>query len=105
MQIADRRLYIVVVRDITERKRAEERLVYLANFDELTGLPNRTLFRDRLHQAVAHAKRENRLVAVIFFDLDHFKKINDTLGHHVGDQLLVGAAEIAIIGAAYGGGD
>jgi diguanylate cyclase (GGDEF)-like protein/PAS domain S-box-containing protein len=91
MQVAGMRLFIVVVRDITERKRAEERLVYLANYDELTGLPNRTLFRDRLHQAVAHAKRENRLVAVIFFDLDHFKKINDTLGHHVGDQLLVGA--------------
>jgi diguanylate cyclase (GGDEF)-like protein/PAS domain S-box-containing protein len=92
MQVADMQLFIVVVRDITERKRAEERLVYLANYDELTGLPNRTLFHDRLHQAVAHAKREQRLVAVLFFDLDHFKKINDTLGHHVGDQLLVGAA-------------
>ncbi|MGD8593998.1 MAG: EAL domain-containing protein [Gammaproteobacteria bacterium] len=92
MRVAGMQLFIAVVRDITERKRAEERLVYLANYDELTGLPNRTLFRDRLHQAVAHAKRENRLVAVLFFDLDHFKKINDTLGHHVGDQLLVGAA-------------
>ena len=93
MQVSGLQLYIMVVRDITERKRAEERLVYLANFDGLTGLPNRTLFRDRLHQAVAHAKREERLVAVIFFDLDHFKKINDTLGHHVGDLLLIGAAE------------
>ena len=92
MHLGGKPLFIVVVRDITERKRAEERLVYLANYDGLTGLPNRALFRDRLHQAVAHAKRENRLVAVIFFDLDHFKKINDTLGHHVGDQLLVGAA-------------
>jgi len=93
MQVAQRQLCIAVVRDITERKRAQERLVYLANFDELTGLPNRTLFRDRLHQAVAHAKREDRLAAVIFFDLDHFKKINDTLGHHVGDQLLLGASK------------
>ena len=93
MQVSGTRLYIVVVRDITERKRAEERLVYLANYDELTGLPNRTLFRDRLNQAVAHAKREHRLVGVIFFDLDHFKKINDTLGHHAGDQLLLGAAK------------
>ncbi len=74
MQVAQRQLFIVVVRDITERKRSQERLVYLANFDELTGLPNRTLFRDRLYQAIAHAKRDERLVAVIFFDLNHFKK-------------------------------
>jgi len=93
MDVAGMRLYIVVVRDITERKRAEDRLVFLANYDELTGLPNRALFRDRLNQAVAHAKREHRLVGVIFFDLDHFKKINDTLGHHAGDQLLLGAAK------------
>lgn len=93
MQVSGKQLFILVARDITERKRAEERLVYLANYDGLTGLPNRTLFRDRLHQAVAHAKREERLVAVIFFDLDHFKKINDTLGHHIGDRLLIGAAE------------
>jgi len=93
MQVAQRQLYIAVMRDITERKLSQERLVYLANYDELTGLPNRTLFRDRLNQAIAHAKREERLVAVIFFDLDHFKKINDTLGHHVGDQLLLGASK------------
>lgn len=93
MEVAGTQVYIIVVRDITERKRAEERLVYLANFDELTGLPNRTLFRDRLHQAIMHAKQEDHLVAVIFFDLDHFKKINDTAGHHVGDQLLIGAAK------------
>ncbi|MBI3776249.1 MAG: EAL domain-containing protein [Gammaproteobacteria bacterium] len=93
MQLAQRQLSIVVARDVTERKRSHDRLVYLANFDELTGLPNRTLFRDRLKQAIAHAKREERLVAVIYFDLDHFKKINDTLGHHAGDQLLLDASK------------
>lgn len=88
MEVARRRLLIVVVRDITERKLAQERLVYLANYDDLTGLPNRTLFRDRLRRSITRAKREDRLAAVVLFDLDHFKKINDTLGHHAGDQLL-----------------
>ena len=92
MQVAQRDLFIAVVRDITERKRAQERLVYQANYDELTGLPNRVLFRDRLGQAIARAKREDRLVGVVFFDLDHFKRVNDTLGHHAGDQLLLGAS-------------
>ena len=92
MQIADRRLFIAVVRDITERKQAQERLVYQANYDELTGLPNRVLFRDRLGQAIARAKREDQLVGVVFFDLDHFKRVNDTLGHYAGDQLLLGAS-------------
>ncbi len=93
MQIADRRLFIAVVRDITERKEAQERLVYQANYDELTGLPNRVLFRDRLGQAIARAKREDQLVGVVFFDLDHFKRVNDMLGHHAGDQLLLGASK------------
>ncbi|NOZ53915.1 MAG: EAL domain-containing protein [Gammaproteobacteria bacterium] len=91
MQVADIRLFIVVVRDITERKRAEERLVYLANYDELTGLPNRTLARDRLENATTRAKRDGRLAAVISIDLDQFKNINDTLGHYAGDQLLLSA--------------
>jgi len=91
MQVEDMRLFIVVVRDITERKRAEERLIYLANYDELTGLPNRTLARDRLEHAKTRAKRDGRMAAVIFIDLDQFKNINDTLGHYAGDQLLLSA--------------
>lgn len=93
MRVAQKQLFIAVIRDITERQRAQAHLLHLANFDELTGLPNRTLFRDRLHQAVTRAQREDRLVAVIFFDLDQFKKINDTLGHHAGDQLLLGVSK------------
>ena len=75
-------------RDVTERKRVEDHIAYLAYHDELTGLPNRTLFLDRLTIALAHAHRFKRLVAVLYIDLDHFKRINDTLGHSVGDQLL-----------------
>ncbi len=79
----------VYFRDITERKRTEERLSYLAQYDVLTGLPNRTLFRDRLDRAIVRAKRDGHLVAVMFLDLDRFKDINDNLGHSVGDEILV----------------
>ena len=82
-----------VTRDITDRKRAEDRLVYLAHHDELTGLANRTLFNDRLQQAMIEAERHERLVATVFMDLDRFKNVNDTLGHGVGDQLLKAVAE------------
>jgi diguanylate cyclase (GGDEF)-like protein/PAS domain S-box-containing protein len=74
--------------DITMRKEAEEKLAYLAQFDSLTGLPNRHLFRDRLMQAMARAKRTGTAMAVLFIDLDRFKLINDTLGHSAGDRLL-----------------
>ncbi len=74
--------------DITDRKRAEEQIRYQAYHDALTDLPNRSLFKDRLAQAVAHAERRGRQVAVLFLDLDRFKLINDTLGHTIGDHLL-----------------
>jgi diguanylate cyclase (GGDEF)-like protein/PAS domain S-box-containing protein len=74
--------------DITMRKEAEERLAYLAQFDSLTGLPNRHLFRDRLMQSMAQATRLAKPMAVLFIDLDRFKLVNDTLGHGAGDHLL-----------------
>lgn len=79
---------LIVTRDISERADAESQVHYLAHYDLLTGLPNRALFRDRLLQAMAQAKRTSTLVAVMFVDIDHFKDINDSLGHAIGDQLL-----------------
>lgn len=77
-----------VARDITERKRAEETIAFQAFHDLLTGLPNRTLFMDRLELAVTQAKRRNQRVGVMFLDIDRFKLINDTYGHQEGDLLL-----------------
>lgn len=74
--------------DITERKLLENKLGNLAHFDSLTGLPNRILFGDRLKLALAYAKREEKLLAVMFVDLDQFKAINDLYGHKVGDKIL-----------------
>ena len=76
-----------------ERKRTEERLSHLAQYDVVTGLPNRVLFRDRLTRALAHAQRKKNIAALMFLDLDHFKSINDSLGHDVGDQLLKDVAD------------
>ncbi|MGC2856524.1 PAS domain S-box protein [Novispirillum sp. DQ9] len=84
---------VLVVNDITQRKRDEERIRYQANYDMLTGLPNRTLFHDRLDQAVRGARRSGQPMALMFIDLDGFKAVNDTLGHEAGDQLLQGAAQ------------
>ena len=74
--------------DITERKRAEETIHHMAYHDPLTDLPNRSLFRDRMEQAMAMAERRNETIALLFLDLDRFKGVNDTLGHAAGDQLL-----------------
>ncbi len=76
------------VQDITEQKMAEARLEYMSNFDTLTGLPNRKLLRDRIEHALQQAHRHEHLVAIMFLDLDRFKNINDTMGHHIGDELL-----------------
>jgi len=74
--------------EIAEREQAEERIRYMAHHDGLTGLPNRELLQDRLTQAIAHAHRNRTQVAVLFIGLDHFKHINDSLGHEIGDRLL-----------------
>jgi diguanylate cyclase (GGDEF)-like protein/PAS domain S-box-containing protein len=84
---------VVLVQDITERKQNEERLSYLARYDSLTGLPNRTLLLDHLRQSLARQPWKKELTAILFCDLDRFKFVNDTLGHGVGDILLQRVAE------------
>jgi len=79
---------VLVLYDLTERKRYEEKLRYNAVHDHLTDLPNRTLFFDRLSMALAQAQRDSHLVGIIMLDLDEFKKVNDTHGHNAGDRLL-----------------
>jgi diguanylate cyclase (GGDEF)-like protein/PAS domain S-box-containing protein len=84
--------FVAVVNDITDKKRAEQELRYLANYDTLTGLPNRSLLAERLARAVVRARRQESRVAVLFLDLDRFKDINDSLGHAAGDRILKAAA-------------
>ena len=81
-------MLVALARDITEHKQSEAELNRLAYYDILTGLPNRLLFNDRLHQAAIDAKRRNRFVALILLDIDRFKDVNDTMGHVAGDLLL-----------------
>jgi diguanylate cyclase (GGDEF)-like protein len=85
--------FVWVFHDITERKRAEQQIHYMAHHDALTGLPNRILLHDRLQSAVAQARRRNEAVALLLIDLDDFKDVNDTLGHFAGDDLLVAVAK------------
>jgi len=88
-----KRVLQATVRDITERKAMEERMIYMAQFDALTDLPNRALFTGRLQQALATAKRNKNHLALMFLDLDKFKPINDIFGHAFGDLLLKEAAK------------
>ncbi len=87
-RIGEKRLFVSVVRDITQRKHAEARLARLANYDDLTGLPSRALFRDRANQALRRAARDRRMLAILYIDIDHFKEVNDRLGHEAGDTVL-----------------
>ncbi len=86
-------LYVGIASDITELVYARERLAKLAYYDTLTNLPNRVLFQDRISQTIAHARRDNLGFALILADLDDFKAVNDTMGHAVGDKLLMEVAE------------
>lgn len=85
--------YRGVGRDVTETVVLNQRVEFLATHDELTGLPNRSLFRQRLEHAISKAERMDKQILLLFFDLDYFKMVNDTLGHDAGDKLLVKAAE------------
>ena len=84
--------YIAFTSDITESKRQQQQLERMAHYDALTDIPNRVLLADRLHQAIAHARRNENELALVYLDLDGFKEINDTHGHETGDQLLVAIA-------------
>ncbi len=85
--------YLGIAFDITERKRLTDHVSHLAHYDQLTGLPNRVLLQDRLHQAIHRAERYNQRVAIFMVDIDHFKRINDSLGHSAGDLLLSAVAQ------------
>ena len=77
---------IGIVRDISARKEAQQRIVWLARHDSLTGLPNRSVFVDEIEQALTRYRRSGQRFAVFYLDIDHFKEVNDTLGHPAGDH-------------------
>jgi diguanylate cyclase (GGDEF)-like protein len=85
--------FVVLARDISQRLHDQQHIEHLAHFDSLTGLPNRTLFASRVEQALGLCERNQQPLAVLFMDLDHFKNVNDMLGHHVGDALLIEVAQ------------
>ena len=85
--------FVAIHEDITDKKQSDAHILYMAYYDSLTNLPNRNLFYDRLQHELAHAHRNERMLAVMFLDLDRFKVINDTLGHTYGDQALKAVAE------------
>ncbi|MBL8330090.1 MAG: EAL domain-containing protein [Rubrivivax sp.] len=93
-QIEGASRFIVGVRDLTEDRKTQQTLEYLANYDSLTGLPNRVLFRDRLNRAMERAGRSGKPMALFFLDLDRFKVVNDSLGHEAGDKLLKHVAQV-----------
>ena len=88
-----KRSVLGILRDISKQREAEETIWQQANFDSLTGLPNRRMFRDRLEQEIKKSERTGSLLAVMFLDMDHFKEVNDTLGHNQGDALLKEVSE------------
>ncbi len=92
-EITSKKYYVVLLTDFTELKKSQKKLDDIANRDTLTGLPNRSLFQGRLQMAIERADRTDEPLAVFFFDIDRFKVVNDSLGHRVGDQLLVKVAE------------
>ncbi len=92
-EVGNIKRHIAVFGDVTEKKQAEEKIHYQANYDQLTALPNRQLFQDRLHSAVASAKRNHTQLALLFIDLDRFKEVNDSAGHEAGDRLLMQVAK------------
>lgn len=93
VKFGDAHFFTAVLRDISEQKLALKRIEQLAHYDELTHLPNRSLLYDRLGQAITMAKRNRSNIALMYIDLDGFKTVNDTMGHHMGDLLLVQTAE------------
>jgi diguanylate cyclase (GGDEF)-like protein len=89
----DRPAQLVAITDVTEQRKAEARIAHMAHYDALTDLPNRALFCERLDEALSRVRRDQDKFAVLYLDLDQFKNVNDTLGHLVGDKLLVAVAE------------